>query len=132
MQGATTSLARIRRTVGRTLTPERLALKQQAISLRHDYGLSEPAIVARLGVPQTTISYWVSKNPNGNGSKNITHMEGDCLELLHKIPDKSVDVLLTDPPYHPGSERLNWRHRARGSGEEDAGRSRGKTHRGCA
>ena len=26
-------------------------------------------------------------------------MKGDCLELMKKIPDGSVDLILTDPPY---------------------------------
>ena len=26
-------------------------------------------------------------------------MQGDCLELLKDIPDCSVDMVLTDPPY---------------------------------
>lgn len=30
---------------------------------------------------------------------NLQHLEGDCLELLTTLPDTSVDVLLTDPPY---------------------------------
>lgn len=88
--------------MARTLTPERQKLKQEALSLRYDYGLSEPAIVARLGIPQTTISYWVSNNLHRDGNNNsskITLLEGDCLEILPTIPDKSVDVLLTDPPY---------------------------------
>ena len=25
--------------------------------------------------------------------------QGDCLELMRKIPDKSVDLIVTDPPY---------------------------------
>lgn len=29
----------------------------------------------------------------------IRLMHGDCLELMKKIPDKSVDMILTDPPY---------------------------------
>ena len=24
---------------------------------------------------------------------------GDCLELMKEIPDKSVDLIVTDPPY---------------------------------
>jgi len=24
---------------------------------------------------------------------------GDCLEVMKEIPDKSVDLVLTDPPY---------------------------------
>lgn len=29
----------------------------------------------------------------------IELMQGDCLELMKKIPDGSVDMILTDPPY---------------------------------
>ena len=27
---------------------------------------------------------------------------GDCLEVMQGIPDKSVDLVLTDPPYNIG------------------------------
>ena len=30
----------------------------------------------------------------------ITLMQGDCLERMKNIPDKSVDLVLTDPPYN--------------------------------
>lgn len=30
----------------------------------------------------------------------IKLMQGDCLELMKKIPDGSVDMVLTDPPYN--------------------------------
>lgn len=30
---------------------------------------------------------------------NFKLEQGDCLELIKKIPDKSVDLILTDPPY---------------------------------
>ena len=33
-------------------------------------------------------------------SKNYTIVNGDCFEYLHKIPDNSVDLILTDPPYN--------------------------------
>jgi len=88
--------------MSRTISTERQKLKEQALSLRYDYGLSQPSIVARLGIPQRTISHWVSHNSGIDGSHNstkITHLEGDCLELLKGVPDKSVDCLLTDPPY---------------------------------
>lgn len=29
-------------------------------------------------------------------------MQGDCLEHLRRIPDRSVDLVLTDPPYNVG------------------------------
>lgn len=28
----------------------------------------------------------------------------DCLDGLKKIPDKSIDLILTDPPYNTGFE----------------------------
>lgn len=33
-------------------------------------------------------------------------MQGDCLELMKDIPDKSVDLILTDPPY--GTTACKW------------------------
>jgi DNA modification methylase len=36
----------------------------------------------------------------------INLMRGDCLELMKTIPDKSVDMVLTDPPY--GTTACKW------------------------
>lgn len=36
----------------------------------------------------------------------INLMKGDCLELMETIPDKSVDMVLTDPPY--GTTACKW------------------------
>ena len=33
-------------------------------------------------------------------------LNGDCLELMKTIPDKSIDMVLTDPPY--GTTRNKW------------------------
>ena len=35
----------------------------------------------------------------------MTLMQGDCLELMRTIPDKSVDLILTDPPYNIGKAK---------------------------
>ena len=32
----------------------------------------------------------------------ITLIHGDCLEVMKKIPDNSIDLVLTDPPYGVG------------------------------
>lgn len=32
-------------------------------------------------------------------ASKITLLQGDCLELMQDIPDSSVDMVLTDPPY---------------------------------
>lgn len=31
--------------------------------------------------------------------KDIQLFQGDCLELMKNIPDKSIDLIITDPPY---------------------------------
>jgi DNA modification methylase len=36
----------------------------------------------------------------------INLMKGDCLERMKEIPDKSVDMVLTDPPY--GTTKNKW------------------------
>ena len=34
---------------------------------------------------------------------------GDCLELMKDIPDKSIDLIVTDPPYNI-SRPNNFKH----------------------
>ena len=34
-----------------------------------------------------------------NEKPKLELYEGDCLEILKTIPDKSIDLVLTDPPY---------------------------------
>jgi len=34
--------------------------------------------------------------------KDITIYHGDCLEIMKELPDKSIDLVLTDPPYGIG------------------------------
>ena len=36
----------------------------------------------------------------------IELMKGDCLEMMKSIPDNSVDLILTDPPF--GTTRCSW------------------------
>ncbi len=36
---------------------------------------------------------------------DINLLHGDCLELMKDIPDKSVDLILTDPPYNIGKAK---------------------------
>ena len=31
--------------------------------------------------------------------QDIQLYNGDCLEIMKEIPDKSVDLIVTDPPY---------------------------------
>ena len=30
---------------------------------------------------------------------SINLLQGDCFELMKNIPDESIDMVLTDPPY---------------------------------
>lgn len=39
-------------------------------------------------------------------TENLWLMKGDCLERMREIPDKSVDLILTDPPY--GTTACKW------------------------
>lgn len=88
--------------MARTISPERQKLKEQALSLRYDYGLAIPRITRHLNLSRPTIYRYLSHNSHGGLSHNsnaVTHLEGDCLELLKTIPDNSINCLLTDPPY---------------------------------
>ena len=38
--------------------------------------------------------------------RKIELLHGDCLELMKSIPDKSIDLVLTDPPY--GTTACKW------------------------
>ena len=33
-------------------------------------------------------------------------IEGDCLEVMRELPDKSVDLILTDPPYNASNSKV--------------------------
>ena len=39
-------------------------------------------------------------------NENIWLMKGDCLERMKEIPDNSVDMVLTDPPF--GTVACKW------------------------
>lgn len=39
-----------------------------------------------------------------NVDNQITLFEGDCLELLKKIPNESISLIITSPPYNIGKE----------------------------
>ena len=42
------------------------------------------------------------KKMSADKSAAITLMKGDCIEKIQVIPDESIDLLLTDPPYNLG------------------------------
>lgn len=39
-----------------------------------------------------------NKNSNKGGSAKVTLYQGDCLDIMKNIPDKSVDLVLCDLP----------------------------------
>ncbi len=48
-------------------------------------------------------------------STEIKLMHGDCLEMMDSVPDNSVDLLLTDPPYSSGGLFAGQRKASTGS-----------------
>jgi len=40
----------------------------------------------------------VSSKPKGKKIGNSVLLLGDCLEVMKSIPDRSIDMILTDPP----------------------------------
>ncbi len=86
--------------MARKLTPERQKLKQEAISLRYDYGWTIRSIAGQLHLPKTVIHRYVSHNSHSGLSHNSNHirlLEGDCLELLKDIPDNiNQDFSITE------------------------------------
>ena len=38
--------------------------------------------------------------------ERVQLFKGDCLEVMKDIPDKSIDMILTDPPY--GTTACKW------------------------
>jgi len=45
-------------------------------------------------------------------TKKLNLIQGDCLETLKQLPDKSIDLILTDPPYGI-NYKSNWREHSR-------------------
>lgn len=41
---------------------------------------------------------------NYNDQNRITAYHGDCIRLLEEIPNESVDLIITSPPYCMGKE----------------------------
>ena len=37
-------------------------------------------------------------------SRHIVVYPGDCLDLLHRIPDELMQLIVTSPPYNIGKE----------------------------
>ena len=49
-----------------------------------------------------------------NNLKRLTLINDDCFKVLKKIPDSSIDLILTDPPYNiaqysTGNLKFDWR-----------------------
>lgn len=38
-----------------------------------------------------------------NTNNTISLLNGDCMEMFKKIPDESIDLIITDPPYNLGN-----------------------------
>ena len=108
--------------MGRTITPERLKLKQDAIRIRQELGWSNRRIAAHLQVARRSIDSWMGDNSVtrvGNNTKlnlNTLHVM-DCADGMAKLPHNSIDLIFADPPYNIGVSYGNGqfsldRHRA--------------------
>ena len=52
------------------------------------------------------------------GMSEVKLYLGDCLEVMKSIPDKSVDAVITDPPYGIGINKSNRLSVSRGFGDD--------------
>lgn len=98
----------------RKLTPERQALALEAKNLR-EFGYTQQEIADAFGKPRRTIAYWISIVANGTSGKVATrnHLARIPLTTMatiditlypcryedSSIPNKTIDLILTDPPY---------------------------------
>lgn len=49
-------------------------------------------------------------------------IHGDCREILPSIPDKSIDLVLTDPPYgidYQSARRIGWQRKSKIQGDNE-------------
>ena len=40
-----------------------------------------------------------------NANSSMTLFNGDCQKLLKEIPDETIDLIITSPPYKKNSKR---------------------------
>jgi transcriptional regulator with XRE-family HTH domain len=66
--------------------------KDEAISLRYDYGWTERRIAGQLNVKKSTIHSWLPNNSHTGLPNNIQLLEGDCLKILPTLPDNSIEL----------------------------------------
>lgn len=110
--------------MARTLTPERQALKADALQIRRELGWSERQIAKALGVPRQTINLWVNpgrpladipghlskvaRNGVTGQARNVSPLAlnqvhvMDATQGLRLIAPRSVDLIFADPPYNIG------------------------------
>lgn len=49
-------------------------------------------------------------------------INGDCLDLMHNMADKSIDLILTDPPYGIGEDSFRVANRGKLAKTRDYGK----------
>lgn len=109
---------------GRKMTPEREALRRDAIQMRRELGYSERRIAHMVNVPHGTIHDWLitergtypfakqtPKVPGNSSRKVLGNSAGlglgqvhvmDAVQGLFRLPSKSVSLIFADPPYNIG------------------------------
>jgi len=96
--------------LGRKLTPERQKLKQEALSLRYDYGWTERRIVDQLGGKKSTIHDWLvgnSHTPLVDNNGNIQHLEGIAWKYCQGVDYNMTSIYPSALPYLTKTGMLN-------------------------
>ena len=127
------------------LTPEREQIKTLAIMLS-GINIKYSLIAEYLNIPEGTIKYWLAKKNASNFHICITNYNGKIVhnsgievgnfrdglppnpkpqlfvgkaENLYSIPNESVDIIITSPPYNLGQEK--WPMGGNGRTPRDSG-----------
>ena len=116
--------------MARSITPERQFLKEWALCLK-GCGMTQAEIGERLGLDRNSFKDWLIKNKNTNGTfildklGRLVHNSGLIVvnikaglppnpkpqlfvgkaEDLSFLPESSVDIIITSPPYNLGQEK---------------------------
>lgn len=61
----------------------------------------------------TKLLFWQSKENQGRVNNPVLPVDqilpGDCIEVMNKLPEKSVDMIFADPPYNLQLQKELWR-----------------------
>lgn len=79
------------------LFPELLKIRTKTDAIRKMYRLQEIAVLQEIARRRGSIE---------GSDDDVRLLNGDCTELIKKIPDESIDLIITDPPWGINLEGL--------------------------